>query len=686
MLKNWSRSEEITLDDLMKFVKGPDFPTGGIILHKTKDSSEGLIAAYSSGRGKITLQARAHIEEMGRGRSRIIVTELPYQTNKSTLIERIADLARSGTLDGISDLRDESDRQGMRIVIELSKSADPEKVLLKLYQKTPMQGTFSVIMLALVDGEPRLLNLKQALSVYLDHRIEIVRRRSEYELDLAKKRLHILEGLRVALKNLDEIIRLIRAAKDVNQARERLIRKFKISEAQANAILEIPLRRLAGLERKKIELEYKETRTQIKGLEQLLGSGKKIRTSITKELLELKTTYGDARRTQIVQHAKRKGKGASPLTAKDLAITKDSWIVITKKGLISRTPSARLPRISGRSAPTFVIGAGGRDHLFLFNSRGLAVSIPLHVIPESGNQNNGVPIRSVSPFDTHEGIVAGIALSKDLLNKNEGFLLFGTINGVVKKTSLSLFPGPSSKAFTAIKVSKDDSLGWVEFTHGDDEIMLVSQSGMAIRFSETTVRPIGMAAAGVQGMKLEDKKDKIVLMTLIQPKGEMFLISEDGVAKRTKLSEYPKQGRYGKGVLTWKSGDEVRIIGGGVGSSDQRISVRFGKSPPRSIRIGDAVRRSRAGAGNTLLETEKGNRIVQVVRITSRTVASVPPRKKAKPGKKGRKKPTAKAQRVKAVKPSGRKVAGKSKTKRKSSSKSKTSSRSQTKKGKTTKK
>jgi DNA gyrase subunit A len=272
MLKNWSKSEKISLDELMKYIKGPDFPTGGIILSKAAETSEGITAAYSSGRGKITLQARAHVEAMGRGRSRIIVTELPYQTNKSTLIERIADLARNGKLDGITDLRDESDRQGMRIVIELSKSADPEKVLLQLYKKTPMQGTFSVIMLALVDGEPRLLNLKQALSVYLEHRVEIVRRRSQYELQLAQERLHILEGLRVALKHLDEIIRLIRGSKDADVAREKLIKKFKISERQAKAILDMPLRRLAGLERKKIELEYKETQRRVKALEDLLAS------------------------------------------------------------------------------------------------------------------------------------------------------------------------------------------------------------------------------------------------------------------------------------------------------------------------------------------------------------------------------------------------------------------------------
>jgi len=317
MLENWTKLEQISVEDLMRYIPAPDFPTGGIIV-TGRGEGEGLAAAYGTGRGRISVQARAHIEEMGRGRSRILVTELPFQTNKSSLMERIAELARAGEIEGIADLRDESDRQGMRVVIELTKTADPEKVLAQLYRRTPMQSTFSIIMLALVEGEPRLLSLKQALRVYLEHRLEVVRRRSQFDLRRARERAHILEGLRTALEHLDEVVQMIRTARDADQARERLMRRFRLSEPQANAILDMPLRRLASLERKKIELEYKEKLALIKELESLLASDKKLRTTIAAEIGEIRAKYSDRRRTQAVQVTKGK-RGQQILTATDLA-------------------------------------------------------------------------------------------------------------------------------------------------------------------------------------------------------------------------------------------------------------------------------------------------------------------------------------------------------------------------------
>ncbi len=629
MLNNWSKHEELSLDDLMSFIQGPDFPTGGIIVRGKSEDGDALSKAYASGRGKITLQARAHLEEMGRGRTRIIVTELPYQTNKAKLIERIADLARSGKLEGITDLRDESDRQGMRIVIELTKTANPEAILTTLYKRTPMQGTFSIIMLALVGGEPRLLSLKQSLRVYLEHRFEVVKRRSVFDLERARERAHILEGLRVALKNLDEVIRLIRSAKDVEQARARLMRKFKLSEIQATAILDMPLRRLASLERKKIEIEYKELQAQIKKLETLLRSEKKIRQLIATELEAIKATYGDQRRTHIVE-AKGKGMNAPPLTAKDLVQEKDIWVVMTPSGHISHTPTARLPRISGRNTPTLVIGAKTRDTLYLFSKQGEGIAIAVHTLPECTDPDEGAPLASVSAFDAKVEIAAGVALAPDWVREGEDetFILFTSHQGMVKKSTLESLPGPSASTFQGVIIGEDDALGWVEITTGKDEILLASRRGMAIRFSEADVRPMGLSAAGVYGMRLEEEDDRIVVMGKIQSRAHVFLISETGLAKRTKLTEFPTQGRYGKGVLAWKSGSKDAIVGGGVGQPDLRMTARLAKAADRSVRLGDAPAKPRATAGNQLFPIREGDYIDGVSPVIGRP--EIERKKKAK--------------------------------------------------------
>jgi DNA gyrase subunit A len=607
LLENWTKMEKISLDDVMKFVKGPDFPTGGIIVQRKQDDGDELKAAYGSGRGKITLQAKVHLEEMGRGRSRIIVTELPFQTNKSSLIERIADLARSGILDGIADLRDESDRQGMRIVIELSKTADPEKVIADLYRRTPMQATFSIIMLALVDGEPRLLSLKQALKVYLEHRIEVVRRRSRFELDNAKKRAHVLEGLQVALKNLDDVIQLIRNSKDTQQARGRLMRKYKLSTIQADAILEMPLRRLSNLERRKIDQEYREVSARIKKLEALLRSEIKIRNLIAGEITEIRTKYSDARKTQIASK-KANGKVAgAPLTATDLASAKETWVVITSDNRISRTPTLRLPRISGRTAPKLIIGATGRDTLYLFDRKGLASALAIHTLPEASDPKEGVPIPSVSAFSANVEISTGIALPRPQVQ--DFFLTFATEKGMIKKTILKDFPGPSAKTFQAVKVAPDDTLRWVRLTTGQDEILMVSRLGMAIRFPEKDVRPMGLVAAGVNGMKLGGSEDRIVAMEVIKPRGDVFLISDRGLAKRSAQSQYPVQGRYGKGVLAWKSGENVRLVGATIGLSEHRATAFLQRAAARSVRIGDAVRRNRAASGNPLFPVKDTDQV-----------------------------------------------------------------------------
>jgi DNA gyrase subunit A len=661
--------EDITVDEIMKFIQGPDFPTGGIIFSKADTTSDGLAAAYGTGRGKIQIQASAHFEDMGRGRTRIIISELPFQTNKSNLIERIAEQARIGNIDGLTDLRDESDRQGMRIVIELSKNADPEKVLSQLYQRTPMQSTFSIIMLALVDGEPRLLNLKQALRVYAEHRLDIVRLRSEYELAKAKERAHILEGLLIALDNLDEVIALIRNSRDAEQARSRLKRQYKLSDAQALAILDMALRRLAGLEQKKIQSEFKSTTARIKSLEALLRSDVKMRNVVIEELNEIKNKYGDRRRTRIATAGKRQAKGAI-LTATDMAPAKDTWIALTKDGRISRSPSARLPRISGRNTPQLVIGASGQDLLYLFSSEGMGAAVPVHTLPECDKPTEGNPLSAVSPFSSEDIIKTGIALPQGISGDNAGggYLIFVSENGMVKKSSLEAFPGPSAYPFQAMNIAGDDSLRWVIPSDGKAELMLFSSAGLAIRFSEAEVRSMGLSAAGVLGMRIEDGQT-IVGAGLAQPDMDVLLIASDGRGKRTESDRYPKQGRNGKGVLSWKSSDQVIIVGAALGRSDDRFSLAISRGAARSVRFSDVPKRARSSPGVQFFELPENAQVTKIFPVIHR-----PDLNPAEPKERSKKPIKAKRSKPRSTsKDKSRTGSRDSKTKRTSRSKSKKS-------------
>jgi DNA gyrase subunit A len=632
MLENWSKLDTIGIEDLINFIPGPDFPTGGIIVRGAGDADP-LTSAYGSGRGKLTLQARVHVEDMGRGRSRIIVTELPYQVNKSNLIERIADLARGGGLEGLADLRDESDRDGMRIVLELTKTGVPEKILAELHRRTPMQTTFSVIMLALVDGEPRMLSLKQALRVFLDHRLEIVKRRSEYDLARAKEREHLLVGLRIALKNLDDVIQMIRTSRDPDQASQRLQQRLKLSDVQAQAILNMPLRRLSNLERKNIEKEYKEILVQIKTLESLLRSPKKMRNLITQELIEIKNTFGDRRRTMIAQPTK--GRRTAVLAAADITPDKDTWVVITSSGMIYRTPTARLPRLSGRRAPELVIGANTHDLLYLFDAQGQASSLLVHTLHESDGLSGAKQLSGATAFDPETALIGGIAIPASKIGQTDGsgFLFLSTRNGMVKKTSLSVLPGASAEIFEAIRIGSGDELGCVALTSGNDDVLLVSNARMAIRFSEKEVRPMGLSAAGVLGIRLGGTGVQVVGMGVIQPDKELFLISEGGRAKRSSLKQFPRQGRHGKGVLAWKSGESTKIIGAVIGESKDRAVVHFSRGAPRSLRFGDAPRRARASSGKVIFELEGKIKVRRISPSLPRSTIAPQPVKKAKKSK-----------------------------------------------------
>ncbi len=605
MLERWEKLDDISVGQLMNFVQGPDFPTGGVILQEAGDDT-GIEAAYGSGKGRITIQAKVHIEEMERGKSRLIVTELPYMVNKSSLIERIAELAREDHIEGITDLRDESDRQGMRIVIELTKNVEPEKALAELYKRTPLQSTFSMILLALVGGEPRMLTLKQALRVYLEHRLEVIRRRSEYDLERAKNRAHILEGLLVALKHLDEIIDLIRKAPDVETARSRLMKRFKLTEIQANAILDMQLRRLAALERKKIETEYKEVLQDIKMLEGLLKSPRKMRTAVSEELIEVKADYADRRRTQIVSLKKGKAQKAV-LTASQLIPEATVWVGVTADGTISRTRDDKAPRPSGSDAPKLLVKASTGDTLYLVSERGATAAVAVHTLPEAEKLSDGVPWHKASPLRSTDILAAAFALPARRSDLPEGTcVLTVTRGGLLKKSLVSELPGPSAQTFTLARVNDGDALAWVMLTNGQNEILLATANGFAIRFKEDDVRPMGLVAAGVNGIKL-GVGDVVVGAETLPAAGEVFLIASDGKGKRVPVADFPVQGRYGRGVIAWEG---VTLAGMAVGKPNAVVTLHLNKLAPKSTRLDAAPARKRSAVrGGPVLDLKPGDAV-----------------------------------------------------------------------------
>jgi DNA gyrase subunit A len=606
MLENWERLDDVNIEDLMKFIQGPDFPTGGLIVQDTHEDD--LNAAYGTGRGRVTVQARCHIEEITRGRNRIIVTELPYMTNKSSLIEHIAQLAREGHLEGIADLRDESDRHGLRIVVELTRTAEPEKILQDLYKRTAMRSTFGIIMLALVDGEPRMLSLKQALRVYLDHRLVVIRRRGEYELEKARSRIHILEGLRVALKHLDEIIELIKKAPDADIARDRLMKRYRLSEIQAQAILDMQLRRLAALERKKIEDEYKELLAQIKQLEGLLRSPLKMRQTVAAELRQVKNDYGDRRRTQIT----RLGAGAKSvlpvLTATDLLPEQTVWVSATSDGLVSRTLDEKPPRISGTAAPRFLLQVNTRDTLFLVSEKGEAAGIPVQTLPEAENPQDGAPAHKVSALPEEDKLTALFTLPPKEERLEGWFVFTATQQGMLKKTSLEELPGPTGHSITLVKINEDDKLGWVRLTDGRAEILLVTADGKAIRFHEDEVRPMGLVAAGVGGIKL-GARDLVIGMELIPRRGDILLLTSDGKAKRVATDQFPRQGRHGQGVIAWKLPRTSQLVGIAAGKASTRVTLMLDKLSPKAMRLDEAPLQTRTASGKTVIDLKAGYQV-----------------------------------------------------------------------------
>jgi DNA gyrase subunit A len=611
MLQNWKSLDKITVEELTQYIQGPDFPTGGVIIEDQRRS--GLKSAYGSGRGKVRVRAKATVEEMSRGRHRIVITEIPFMTKKSTVLERIAKLVRDEGLEGIADLRDESDRQGMRIVIELMKSAQPEEVLEALYKRSTLENTFSIIILALVDDEPKLLNLKEALLVYLEHRLEVVKRRSQYDLKKAQEREHILDGLVTALDNLDAVIDLIRKSRTAQTARNNLMREFSLSEIQAQAILDMPLRRLAGLERKKIEDEYKQVKKRITELTALLKSPQKMREVVSLSLREIKEKFGDSRRTQIAMV--EGGLDAAPMQLSQLTPSENVWIMVNRDGLISRTPGEDPPRPSGWDVPDWLVRINTRDTLYLVSDQGEAAAIPAHTVPEVEKPSQGIHFSRISPFVNGAKLSSVFGLPpRD--NRDESWhVVTITEQSMLKKSEISELPGPSAQLFTLVKVNENDRLISVRLSDGTKDIFLATSQGMAIRFKEDEVRPMGLVAAGVNGMKLSPG-DRIIGLETLPKKGELYFLTASGRAKRVDPEDFPLQGRYGKGVIAWKFPEGDSLAGMTAGKGTLRVTVHLKKYAPKSTRLDDAPLQTRVA--------QKGKEVVEMRDEDQVTLLTIP--------------------------------------------------------------
>lgn len=615
MIDNYEQVDDITVEDLSDCIPGPDFPTGGVIV-----GSEGIRQAYSTGRGRIVLRGLAHIEEMGGGRHRIVITEIPYQLNKSGLIERIAHLARIGKLDDISDLRDESDRRGMSIIIELKRSAQPRKVLNQLYKYTPLQSTFGAQLLALVDGEPRLLSLKRALQVYIEHRRVVIIRRSQFELGKARARAHILEGLLVALANLDEVIQTIRKSPDADIAKERLVSRFNLSDRQAQAILDLQLRRLAALEQQKIEDERTQILERIALLEDLLAHPKKILEAIKNDLNDVAEKYGDERRTHIAFDA------TGDFDEEDLVPDEAVLISITQRGYIKRVMAKafRSQRRGGRGVTghatkdedevVILVPARTLDTILFFSDTGKVYSERAYQIPDADRTGRGIPIVNVLALGVGETVTAVVPVPD--FGAAE-YCMMATRNARVKRVMLSKFASVRPSGLIAISLSEGDELGWVRLTRGDDEIILVTENGQALRYSEKKVRSMGRTAAGVRGIRLR-KGDRLTSMEVIESGGELLVVTTKGFGKRTFLDEYSPKGRATRGVLTIdkKAFKKVGLIVAArvVQEADDLTMISSGGVVLRT-KVKNISRSGRLTRGVVLMNLKEGDSVASLARI-----------------------------------------------------------------------
>ncbi|MFN3491543.1 MAG: DNA gyrase subunit A, partial [Anaerolineales bacterium] len=617
LIDNYDRIDDVTVDDLMKFVQGPDFPTGGMIVGR-----EGIVAAYGTGRGRIVMRGIAHIEETKAGRYQINITEIPYQVNKSTLIERIAELVRDDKIDQISDLRDESDKRGMSIVIELKRGAQPKKVLNQLYKYTALQSTFAVQMLALVDGEPRTLSLKRLLQIFIEHRQVVITRRSQFELDKAKARIHILDGYLIALNNIDAIIKTIREAQDVDAAKTNLMKKFKLSELQAQAILDMQLRRLAALERWKIEEEHKQVSETIKYLEDLLASPKKILALIKDDMNEIAEKYGDERRTRIAADAQEN------IHDEDLIPDESVLISLTERGYIKRVAAAVFKSQSrgGRGVKghttkeedevVMLIPARSHDTMLFFSDKGKVYSEKVYQIPDLDRATKGIPLVNILALVPNEKITAAMAVRDFSPNT---FCMMMTGRGRIKRVSMEEFASVRPSGLIAINLDEGDTLGWARLTTGKDEIIIVTENGQALRFNETKVRAMGRQAAGVQGIKLKPG-DVVTSMDVIEKDGTLLVVTTKGFGKQTPLKEYAPKGRATSGIATidQKAIKEIgKIAAARVVQKDDDLTIMTANGVAIRLKLKDVKQSGRATRGVHLIKPQEGDSVASMARISA---------------------------------------------------------------------
>lgn len=591
--------------DFIKYIKGPDFPTGAIIL-----GDEGIEEYFITGRGHLTVRARAFIEEISGGRQSIVVTEIPYQVNKAALIERIAGLVNEKKLDGITEVRDESDREGMRIVFELRRDCNGEKILNQLYKHSQMQSTFGVIMLALVDGRPKVLNIKEVLQAFLDFRHDVIFRRTQFELDKAEKRAHILEGLKIALDNIDEIIDLIKRSRTPETAKASLIKRFKLSEIQAQAILDMRLQRLTGLEQKKIQEEYLELIKRIEDLKSILASKARRMQIVKQELLELKEKYGDDRRTTIVSDKQ-------DFSLDDMKNEEQMVVTITSEGAIQRYAAATYQFKSGTSEVKgeylkSAMMAAPSDFVLIFSNTGNCYWIRMRDIPVAGLTATTTRLDKLLYFGKNDKFVAAVTV-KSFTEK--GFLALATEKGVVKRLALSELATPKKGGLIVMKIAEGDQLVTAILTGGEQELMLGTAQGKAIRFQENDVRDMGKTASGVRGMELEGD-DRVVAMIALTKKEDLLSGTENGFTKKTKLTEYRETKRGGKGILNYKITDQVGPIVGllNVGAADEILLTTLkGKVLKKSVKT--IKQMGRATKGEQVLKLTKDDVVVTMILV-----------------------------------------------------------------------
>ncbi len=607
-------NEDATVEDLMQFIKGPDFPTSAIIMGK-----ENISEAYRTGRGKVKVRARAYIEELAKGKQQIVITEIPYQVNKAKLVEKIADLVKEKKVEGISDLRDESNRNGMRIVIELKRDVNANIVLNNLYKHSQMEDTFSIIMLALVNGVPKILNLKQILYHYVQHQKDVVTRRTKFELNKAEARAHILEGLKIALDNIDAVIKLIRSSKTGQEAKLGLIEQFKLSEIQAQAILDMRLQRLTGLERDKIEAEYEELIKKINRLKEILANERLLLNVIKEEILIIKENYSDERRTEI-RHAE------GEIDMRDLINDEEIAITLTHFGYIKRLPSDtyKSQRRGGRGVSALttreedfvkhLVSTTTHSRLLFFTNKGRVFKLNAYDIPEGKRQAKGTAIVNLLQLGPNEKIATLIAIDES--DSNE-FLLLSTKNGIVKKTKREEFKNINKSGLIAIGLREDDELIDVKVTNGNKKVLLVTRQGMSIKFDEKDIRHMGRTAMGVKGITLSDD-DKVVSMSLADEGTDLLVVSENGFGKRTDINEYRTQIRAGKGIKTYNIAEKTgNLVGAQMVNEDDEIMIINSDGVLIRLRVNEISLFGRVTSGVKLMKTDEEVNVVSIAKINA---------------------------------------------------------------------